>query len=146
MNETARRSPGTTSRIRSPVGNGGLASFEAWLERASSEVPPLGWWRFRRAGAPAIACIVEYHKEQNVLYREHPSRGVADDDDLHEVANSAVPRGKKMLKAIYETRDWIAYITMNRPEVRNAIDEEVDSLLWRSFEHFATTRQLTSRS
>jgi 1,4-dihydroxy-2-naphthoyl-CoA synthase len=34
-------------------------------------------------------------------------------------------REKRMPKVIYEVRDRIAYITLNRPEARNAIDEEM---------------------
>ena len=41
-----------------------------------------------------------------------------------------------MPKVVYETRGRIAYITMNRPEARNAIDEEMDSLLWHAFTQF----------
>lgn len=41
-----------------------------------------------------------------------------------------------MPKVIYEVRGQIAYITLNRPEVHNAIDRETDELLfdaWQSF-------------
>lgn len=41
-----------------------------------------------------------------------------------------------MPKVIYETRDRIAYVTLNRPEVKNAIDGETNELLWRAFEAF----------
>lgn len=41
-----------------------------------------------------------------------------------------------MPKVIYETRDRIAYVTLNRPEVKNAIDGETNELLWRAFEVF----------
>ena len=41
-----------------------------------------------------------------------------------------------MLKVIYEVRDRIAHITLNRPAARNAMDGEMDSLLWRSFARF----------
>lgn len=34
-----------------------------------------------------------------------------------------------MTKVLYEVRDQIAYITLNRPEVHNAIDRETDELL-----------------
>jgi len=39
-------------------------------------------------------------------------------------------------KVIYETRGRIAYITLNRPDARNAIDDEMDSLLWHAFRQF----------
>lgn len=35
-----------------------------------------------------------------------------------------------MSKVLYEKRDRIAYVTLNRPEARNAIDPEVHRLLW----------------
>jgi enoyl-CoA hydratase/carnithine racemase len=41
-----------------------------------------------------------------------------------------------MPKVIYETRDRIAYVSLNRPEAKNAIDDETNELLWRSFEAF----------
>src|SRR6202451_3028207 len=39
------------------------------------------------------------------------------------------PEGLPMAKVIYEKRDQIAYITLNRPEVHNAIDTETEELL-----------------
>ena len=42
-----------------------------------------------------------------------------------------------MPKVLYEKRDRIAYLTINRPEARNAIDPEVHELLWRTWEDFA---------
>jgi enoyl-CoA hydratase/carnithine racemase len=41
-----------------------------------------------------------------------------------------------MSKVLYEKRDRIAYVTLNRPEVRNAIDTETHELLWRTWEDF----------
>ncbi|MBI5627700.1 MAG: enoyl-CoA hydratase/isomerase family protein, partial [Candidatus Rokubacteria bacterium] len=35
-----------------------------------------------------------------------------------------------MSKVLYEKRDRIAYVTLNRPEARNAIAPEVHRLLW----------------
>ena len=41
-----------------------------------------------------------------------------------------------MPKVLYEKRDRIAYVTLNRPEAKNAIDPETDALLWRTWEDF----------
>ena len=41
-----------------------------------------------------------------------------------------------MAKVIYEKRDQIAYITLNRPEVHNAIDTETDELLFEAWTAF----------
>src|SRR5256714_7719149 len=41
-----------------------------------------------------------------------------------------------MAKVLYEKRDRIAYVTLNRPEARNAVDPETDELLWRTWEDF----------
>jgi enoyl-CoA hydratase/carnithine racemase len=40
-------------------------------------------------------------------------------------------------KVLYETRERIAYVTINRPEAKNAIDPETHDLLWRTWETFA---------
>ncbi|MFB9073493.1 enoyl-CoA hydratase/isomerase family protein [Citricoccus parietis] len=42
-----------------------------------------------------------------------------------------------MSKIIYEKRGEIAYITLNRPEVHNAIDTETDDLLFEAWSEFA---------
>jgi enoyl-CoA hydratase/carnithine racemase len=39
-------------------------------------------------------------------------------------------------KVLYEKRDRIAYVTLNRPEARNAIDPETHELLWHTWEDF----------
>jgi enoyl-CoA hydratase/carnithine racemase len=39
-------------------------------------------------------------------------------------------------KVLYEKRDAIAYITLNRPEVHNAIDRETDELLFEAWTEF----------
>ena len=41
-----------------------------------------------------------------------------------------------MPKVLYETRDKIAYVTINRPEAKNAIDPETHELLWQTWERF----------
>jgi len=41
-----------------------------------------------------------------------------------------------MSKVLYEKRDAIAYITLNRPEVHNAIDTETDDLLFEAWTNF----------
>jgi enoyl-CoA hydratase len=41
-----------------------------------------------------------------------------------------------MAKVIYETKNDIAYITLNRPEVHNAIDREMDELLFEAWTAF----------
>jgi enoyl-CoA hydratase/carnithine racemase len=41
-----------------------------------------------------------------------------------------------MSKVLYEKRDRIAYVTLNRPEARNAIDPETHELLWQTWEDF----------
>jgi enoyl-CoA hydratase/carnithine racemase len=40
-------------------------------------------------------------------------------------------------KLLYEKRDRIAYLTLNRPEAKNAIDPELHQLLWEAWEDFA---------
>jgi enoyl-CoA hydratase/carnithine racemase len=39
-------------------------------------------------------------------------------------------------KVLYEKRDRIAYVTLNRPEARNAVDPETHQLLWDTWEDF----------
>lgn len=41
-----------------------------------------------------------------------------------------------MPSVIYEKRDRIAFVTLNRPEAKNAIDQETHRLLWRAWEDF----------
>jgi enoyl-CoA hydratase/carnithine racemase len=41
-----------------------------------------------------------------------------------------------MTKVLYEKRDRIAYVTLNRPEAKNAIDPESHELLWQTWEDF----------
>jgi enoyl-CoA hydratase/carnithine racemase len=41
-----------------------------------------------------------------------------------------------MSKVLYEKRDRIAYVTINRPEAKNAIDPDVHRLLWETWEDF----------
>jgi enoyl-CoA hydratase/carnithine racemase len=39
-------------------------------------------------------------------------------------------------KVLYEVRDRIAFVTINRPEAKNAIDPETHDLLWAAWERF----------
>jgi enoyl-CoA hydratase/carnithine racemase len=39
-------------------------------------------------------------------------------------------------KVLYEKRDRIAYVTLNRPDAKNAIDTEAHELLWKTWEDF----------
>jgi enoyl-CoA hydratase/carnithine racemase len=41
-----------------------------------------------------------------------------------------------MPPVIYEKRDRIAYVTLNRPEAMNAVDPEMHEALWRTWEDF----------
>jgi enoyl-CoA hydratase/carnithine racemase len=41
-----------------------------------------------------------------------------------------------MSKVLYEKRDRIAYVTLNRPEAKNAVDPEMHQLLWQTWEDF----------
>jgi enoyl-CoA hydratase/carnithine racemase len=41
-----------------------------------------------------------------------------------------------MPKLLYRKGDRVAYITLNRPEAKNAIDAETNELLWRAWEDF----------
>jgi enoyl-CoA hydratase/carnithine racemase len=41
-----------------------------------------------------------------------------------------------MSKVLYEKRDRIAFVTINRPEAKNAIDPETHELLWQTWEDF----------
>jgi enoyl-CoA hydratase/carnithine racemase len=41
-----------------------------------------------------------------------------------------------MSKVLYEKRDRIGYVTINRPQAKNAIDPETHELLWRTWEDF----------
>jgi enoyl-CoA hydratase/carnithine racemase len=45
-------------------------------------------------------------------------------------------RGKAMSKLLYRKRNRIAYLTLNRPEAKNAIDPEMHQLLWDAWEDF----------
>src|SRR4051794_21700330 len=45
--------------------------------------------------------------------------------------------GSAVPKVLYEKRDRIAYVTLNRPEAKNAIDWETHHLLWETWEDFA---------
>jgi enoyl-CoA hydratase/carnithine racemase len=47
-----------------------------------------------------------------------------------------------MPKVIYDKRGRIAYITLNRPEAKNAIDPETHRLLWQAWEDFRDDTEL----
>jgi enoyl-CoA hydratase/carnithine racemase len=42
-----------------------------------------------------------------------------------------------MPKVLYDKKDRIAYVTINRPEVRNAIDAEGHAMMWKIWQDFA---------
>lgn len=48
-----------------------------------------------------------------------------------------------MPKVHYEARDRIAYVTISRPEAKNAIDPETHELLWAAWERFRDTARQT---
>jgi enoyl-CoA hydratase/carnithine racemase len=50
------------------------------------------------------------------------------------VAQATLPT--LMSKLLYEKRDRIAYLTINRPDARNAIDPDTHQLLWEAWEDF----------
>jgi enoyl-CoA hydratase/carnithine racemase len=41
-----------------------------------------------------------------------------------------------MQKVIYEKRNGIAFVTLNRPEVKNCLDDELNDELWKTWEDF----------
>jgi enoyl-CoA hydratase len=47
-----------------------------------------------------------------------------------------------MAKVIYEKRDRIGYITLNRSDALNALDDELNSELWAVWEDFASDDSL----
>ena len=47
-----------------------------------------------------------------------------------------------MPKLLYEKKDRIAYLTLNRPEAKNAIDADLHRLLWQAFEDFRDDEQV----
>lgn len=47
-----------------------------------------------------------------------------------------------MPKVLFEKRDRIAYVTLNRPDSKNAIDHETDALLWKAWEDFRDDPEL----
>src|SRR5437867_12717936 len=44
--------------------------------------------------------------------------------------------GDPVPKVLYEKHDRIAYVTLNRPEAKNAIDPDTHELLWQAWEDF----------
>jgi enoyl-CoA hydratase/carnithine racemase len=47
-----------------------------------------------------------------------------------------------MAKMLYEKRNRIAYITLNRPEALNALDDELNDELWAAWQDFAADDEL----
>ncbi len=42
-----------------------------------------------------------------------------------------------MEKVLYEKRNRIGYVTLNRPEALNALDDEINEELWSVWDDFA---------
>src|SRR5260370_7596714 len=58
------------------------------------------------------------------------------DSPMTASRSSTKQRGSQMPKVLYEKRGEIAYITLNRPDKRNAIDTETDALLFEAWSDF----------
>src|SRR5260370_42615110 len=61
---------------------------------------------------------------------------VPKDSPMTASRSSTKQRGSQMPKVLYEKRGEIAYIPLNRPDKRNAIDTETDDLLFEAWSDF----------
>src|SRR5260370_29292562 len=61
---------------------------------------------------------------------------VPKDSPMTASRSSTKQRGSQMPKVLYENRGEIAYITLNPPDKRTAIDTETDDLLFEAWSSF----------